>query len=487
MTDAETAQRRKWLALALLASTQFVIILDAAIVNVAIPSIGRDLKFSEENLTWIPNAYALTFGGFLLLGGRMADLLGRRRLFMVGLGLFSLASLLGGLATSEEQLIAARALQGLGAALLAPSALSMVTNMFEEGSERNKALGIWGAVSGSGGAAGVLLGGILTEYAGWEWVLWVNVPIGIIAAVLAPRLLVESRRETDMRHFDALGAITVTVGLSLLVFALVDTINAGWGSTQTLTLLAVASALLVTFVYIELRSRDPLMPFGIFRLRTLTGANLVGLLVGAALFAMFFFLSRYMQEVLGYSALDAGLSYLPLALAIIFSAGAASVLVTRLGFRPVLLAGLGLITIGLLWLAQVPEDGVYLSNLLAPMVISAVGLGFAFVPVTIAAVSGVSADESGLASGLINTSQQIGGALGLAVLGTIAASKTTDLVAAAQGAPAAIPGALTEGFQLAFLTGAGFAILGIVATLVFVRSEDSKKIVGANPADLPMA
>ncbi len=487
MTDAETAQRRKWLALALLASTQFVIILDAAIVNVAIPSIGRDLKFSEENLTWIPNAYALTFGGFLLLGGRMADLLGRRRLFMVGLGLFSLASLLGGLSTSEEQLIAARALQGLGAALLAPSALSMVTNMFEEGSERNKALGIWGAVSGSGGAAGVLLGGILTEYAGWEWVLWVNVPIGIIAAVLAPRLLVESRRETDMRHFDALGAITVTVGLSLLVFALVDTINAGWGSTQTLTLLAVASALLVTFVYIELRSRDPLMPFGIFRLRTLTGANLVGLLVGAALFAMFFFLSRYMQEVLGYSALDAGLSYLPLALAIIFSAGAASVLVTRLGFRPVLLAGLGLITIGLLWLAQVPEDGVYLSNLLAPMVISAVGLGFAFVPVTIAAVSGVSEDESGLASGLINTSQQIGGALGLAVLGTIAASKTTDLVAAAQGAPAAIPGALTEGFQLAFLTGAGFAILGIVATLVFVRSEDSKKIVGANPADLPMA
>ncbi len=484
MTDAEAAQRRKWLALALLASTQFVIILDAAIVNVAIPSIGRDLNFSEENLTWIPNAYALTFGGFLLLGGRMADLLGRRRLFMCGLVLFSVASLAGGLAGSEEQLIIARALQGLGAALLAPSALSMVTNMFEEGSERNKALGVWGAVSGSGGAAGVLLGGILTEYAGWEWVLWVNVPIGVIAAILAPRLLVESRRESDLRHFDALGAITVTAGLSLLVFALVDTINEGWGSTQTLTLLAVAIALLVTFVFTELRSKDPLMPFGIFRLRTLSGANIVGLLVGAALFAMFFFLSRYMQEVLGYSALDAGLSYLPLALAIIFSAGGASVLVTKLGFKPVLLAGLVLVTIGLLWFAQVPQDGVYLSDLLAPMVICAVGLGFAFVPVTIAAVSGVSEDESGLASGLINTSQQIGGALGLAVLGTIAASKTTDLLTAAQGAPAALPGALTEGFQLAFLTGAGFSVLGIIATLVLVRAEDSKKIVGASPADL---
>jgi len=487
MTDAEAAQRRKWLALALLASTQFVIILDAAIVNVAIPSIGDDLSFSEEDLTWIPNAYALTFGGFLLLGGRMADLLGRRRLFMIGLLVFSVASLLGGLSTSETQLIIARAAQGLGAALLAPSALSMVTNMFEEGAERNKALGVWGAVSGSGGAAGVLLGGILTEYAGWEWVLWVNVPIGVIVAILAPRLLVESRRESDLRHVDALGAITVTAGLSLLVFALVDTINDGWGSTQTLTLLAVALALIVAFVFIELRSKDPLMPFGIFRLRTLSGANIVGLLVGAALFAMFFFLSRYMQEVLGYSALKAGLSYLPLALAIIASAGAASVLVTKLGFKKVLLAGLGLITVGLLWFAQVPANGSYLSDLLGPMVISAVGLGFAFVPITIAAVSNVSEDESGLASGLINTSQQIGGALGLAVLGTIASSRTTDLLTTAQGAPAGIPAALTEGFQLAFLTGAGFAVIGIVATLLLVRSEDSQAVVGASPAELPMA
>jgi EmrB/QacA subfamily drug resistance transporter len=487
MTEAEAAQRRKWLALALLATTQFVIILDAAIVNVAIPSIGRDLKFSQENLTWIPNAYALTFGGFLLLGGRMADLLGRRRLFMGGLVLFSTASLLGGLSQTEEQLIAARALQGLGAALLAPSALSMVTNMFAEGAERNKALGIWGAVSGSGGAAGVLLGGILTEYAGWQWVLWVNVPIGVVAAILAPRLLDESRRETDLRHFDAFGAITVTAGLSLLVFGLVDTINAGWGSTQTISLLAIAAVLLAAFVVNELRSKDPLMPFSIFRLRTLSGANVVGLLVGAALFAMFFFLSRYMQEVLGYSALKAGLSYLPLALAIIFSAGGASVLVTKLGFKPILLAGLTLITIGLLWLAQVPEDGRYLSNLVAPMVVCAVGLGFAFVPVTIAAVTGVSKDASGLASGLINTSQQVGGALGLAVLGTIASTKTENLITTAQGAPAAIPGALTEGFQLAFLTGAGFAVIGIIATLVLVRSKDSQAVIGASPAELPMA
>jgi EmrB/QacA subfamily drug resistance transporter len=487
MTDAQTAERRKWLALALLATTQFVIVLDAAIVNVAIPSIGRDLHFSEANLTWIPNAYALTFGGFLLLGGRMADLLGRRRLFMAGLVLFSIASLLGGLSASEGQLIAARALQGLGAALLAPAALSMVTTTFAEGAERNKALGVWGAVSGSGGAAGVLLGGVLTQYLGWEWVLWVNVPIGIVAAVLAPRLLQESRHEALTRTFDAFGAITVTAGLSLLVYALVDTINAGWGSTQTLGLLAISAVLIGVFVVTELRSKAPLMPFRIFRLRTLTGANAVGLLIGAALFAMFFFLSRYMQQVLGYDALKAGLSYLPLAGAIILSAGAASVLVTKLGFKPVLIAGMALVTVALLWFAQVPVNGSYLSDLLAPMVIAAVGLGFAFVPVTIAAVSNVSADDSGLASGLINTSQQVGGALGLAILGTIASSRTTDLVTAAHGAPSALPNALTEGFQRAFLAGAAFAVLGIIATLVLVRDQDSRKIVGAKPAELPIA
>ncbi len=488
MTDhIKLTERQKWIALALLATTQFVIVLDAAIVNVAIPSIGKDLDFSPENLQWIPNAYALTFGGFLLLGGRMADLLGRRRLFMGGLILFVIASLAGGLSQSETQLIGFRALQGLGAAMLAPSALSMVTNMFTEGAERNKALGVWGAVSGSGGAAGVLLGGVLTQYAGWQWVLWVNVPIGLIAAFLAPRLLVESRAESATRHFDALGAVTVTAGLSILVYALVDAVNAGWGSTQTIALLAVSLALILVFVAIERQSVAPLVPFRIFRLRTLTGANVIGLLIGAALFSMFFFLSLYMQKVLGYDALKTGLSYLPLALIIIVSAGAASVLVTKVGFKPILTAGMVLITIGLLWFTQLPVDGVYLNDIVAPMVISAAGLGFAFVPVTIAAVSGISPDDSGLASGLINTSQQIGGALGLAVLATIANSTTQDLMTAAKGAPAALPNALTEGFHDAFLAGAGFAILGIFATLVLIRTSDSRALVGANPADLPMA
>jgi len=485
--EPQLTERQKWIALALLATTQFVIVLDAAIVNVAIPSIGRDLKFATENLAWIPNAYALTFGGFLLLGGRMADLLGRRRLFLYGLGVFGLASLMGGLSGSEEQLIVWRAAQGLGAAMLAPSALSMVTNMFSEGAERNKALGVWGAVSGSGGAAGVLLGGVLTKYAGWEWVLWVNVPIVVVAAFLAPRLLVESKVESEVRHFDALGAVTVTAGLSLLVFALVDTVRAGWGSTQTLALLAISLVLIAAFIVIERRSVAPLMPFRIFRLRTLTGANVIGLLLGAALFSMFFFLSRYMQEVLGYDALKAGLSYLPLALVIIASAGGASVLVTKLGFKPVLIAGLVLVTIGLLWFTQLPADGVYLSDILAPMIIAAAGLGFAFVPVTIAAVSGISQDDSGLASGLINTSQQIGGALGLAVLATIANSTTLDLIDDAQGAPAAIPGALTEGFNDAFLAGAGFAVLGILCAMFLIRSSDSKALVGADPSELPMA
>jgi EmrB/QacA subfamily drug resistance transporter len=493
MTDAEHAERRKWIALALLASTQFVIILDAAIVNVAIPSIGQDLDFSIENLAWIPNAYALTFGGFLLLGGRMADLLGRRRLFMGGLAVFVVASLLGGLSQSEGQLIAARAMQGLGAALLAPSALSMVTTIFAEGSERNKALGVWGAVSGSGGAAGVLLGGILTEYAGWEWVLWVNVPIGIVIALLAPRLLEESRAEHETRHFDALGAVVVTAGLSLLVFALVDTVRQGWGSAQTLGLLALSIALILVFIVIERRSVAPLVPFRIFRLRTLTGANVISVLIGAALFSMFFFLSRYMQEVLQYSPLKTGLSYLPLAIVIILSAGGASVLVTKLGFKPVLIAGMVMITIGLLWFAQLPVDGDYVSQILPPMIIAAAGLGFAFVPVTIAAVSGISHDDSGLASGLINTSQQIGGALGLAVLATIASSTTTNLTESAgatggpQAAQAALPSALTDGFQDAFLAGAGFAILGIIAALVLIRGSDSKALVGADPSELPMA
>ena len=339
MTAVDTP-RAKYLALALLATTQFVVVLDAAIVNVALPSIGSALDFSQDNLAWVVNAYTLTFGGFLLLGGRLADLLGRRKLFMIGLVVFSIASLLGGLAQSDVWLIAARALQGLGAALVSPAALSIVTNTFAEGAERNRALGVWGAVAGSGGAAGVLLGGVLTEYLGWEWVLFVNVPIGVAAALLAPRLLAESHDEAAERSFDIGGAVTVTAGLSLLVYTLVDANNAGWGSTKTIVLGALSLALLAAFVFIERRHRQPLVPFSIFRMQTIRGANIVALLIGMSLFSMFFFISLYMQQVLGYSALKAGVAYLPLALVIIFSAGGASALVTRIGFKVTLIIGM---------------------------------------------------------------------------------------------------------------------------------------------------
>jgi EmrB/QacA subfamily drug resistance transporter len=483
MTDAQTAERRKWLALVLLASAQFVVVLDASITNVALPSIGRDLGFNQEDLSWVVNSYVLTFGGFLLLGGRMADLLGRRRMFIAGLVLFAVASLLGGLAgvtDSKAQLIAARALQGLGAAILSPAALSIVTNTFTEGAERNKALGVWGAVAGSGGAAGVLLGGVLTDALSWEWVLYVNVPIGVAAALLAPALLAEGREERAGRTFDALGAVTVTAGLSLLVYALVDAVDAGWGSGQTLGLLAVAFALLAVFVVVELRARHPLVPFRVFRSRTLTGSNVAGLLLGASLFSMFFFISLYMQQVLGYDALKAGFAYLPLALTIIVSAGIASQLVTKLGFKPVLIVGLAFIAAGLLWFAQVSAGGGYVSDVLFPSLLAAVGLGFSFVPVTIGAVAGTKPDESGLASGLINTSQQIGGARGLAILATIANSRTNDLLPAGGGRPSAE--ALTEGFQAAFLTGAGFAVLGIIAAVTLIRTADSEAMKGAEPA-----
>src|SRR6188472_2350671 len=337
-------KEKRWLALILLCSAQFVVVLDASIVNVALPTIGKALDFSQENLPWVVNAYVLTFGGFLLLGGRTADLLGRRRVFMAGLLLVAVASLAAGFAATEGQLIAARAAQGLGAAIISPSALSIVTTTFRDGAERNKALGAWGAVAGAGGAAGVLLGGILTDGLGWEWVLWVNVPVALVVAALSPRLIAESRSESATRHFDAAGAVTVTAGLSILVYAIVDATDAGWGSLQTLGLIGVSAALLASFVAIELRSKAPLMPFRIFRLRTLTGANIVGLLVGASLFSMFFFITLYMQQVLGYSAIHAGLSYLPLALTIIVAAGIGSQLVTKIGFKPVLAAGMVFIT-----------------------------------------------------------------------------------------------------------------------------------------------
>jgi EmrB/QacA subfamily drug resistance transporter len=481
MTQAQDYERRRWIALALLCVAQFVVVLDAAIVNVALPTIGSALDFSQDNLSWVVNAYVLTFGGFLLLGGRMADLLGRRRVFMGGLILFALASLAGGLATNDAQLIAARAVQGLGAAILSPAALSIVTTTFRDGAERNKALGAWGAVAGSGGAAGVLLGGILTEYAGWEWVLWVNVPIGIAAAAIAPRLIAESRQESETRAFDIAGAVSVTAGLAALVYALVEAPDAGWGSGQTIGLLAASVALLAAFVAVERRSASPLVPFSIFRIRTLTGANVVGVLTGASLFSMFFFISLYMQNVLGYSAIKAGLSYLPLAVTIILAAGVASQLVTKVGFKPILATGMLLISGGLLWFGQISPGGGFLTDVLGPSLLAAVGLGFAFVPQTIAAVSGVADREAGLASGLINTSQQVGGALGLAVLSTVAFTQIDDAAAASGGQPSL--GALTDGYADAFMVGSGIALLGVLATLFLIRTRDSRAHVELGAAE----
>ena len=463
--------RSKNLALALLAMTQFVIVIDASIVNVALPSIGAHLHFSRDDLTWVVNAYTLTFGGFLLLGGRMADLLGRRRMFMLGLVVFSLASLAGGLAQSETWLIAARAVQGLGAAIVSPAALSIITTTFADGAERNRALGIWGAVAGAGGAAGVLLGGILTSGLNWRWVLFVNVPIGIAAAALAPRILGESRREEAGNSFDIPGAVAVTGGLALLVYAVVDAVNVGWGATRTIVCLAAAGVLLIAFVAIELRQRDPLMPFSIFRNRTLRGANIVGLLIGMSLFSMFFFISLYLQDVLGYSPIKTGIAYLPLAVGIIIAAGVAGQLVTRVGFKPPLIAGMALVAGGLLWFSQVPATGgSFLADVLGPSLLAAFGLGFAFVPVTIAAVTGTEPHEAGLASGLINTSQQIGGALGLAILATIANSRTQSLFHAGVHSSAV---AMTKGFDRAFLVGAGLAVAGAILAAVLISSRDS--------------
>ena len=468
-----SSQRGKNLALLLLAMAQFVVVIDASIVNVALPSIGAHLHFYRDDLSWVVNAYTLTFGGFLLLGGRLADLLGRRRMFMIGLVVFSLASLGGGLAQSEAWLLTARAIQGLGAAIVSPAALSIITTTFAEGAERNRALGVWGAVAGAGGAAGVLLGGILTSGLSWRWVLFVNVPIGIAAAALAPRLLLESHTEDGTEGFDIPGAVTVTAGLALLVYAVVDAVNVGWGSTGTVLRLGASGMLLAAFVAIERRQRHPLVPFSIFRLRTLRGSDIVGLLIGMSLFSMFFFISLYLQDVLHFSPIKTGISYLPLAVGIIVSAGVGSQLVTRIGFKPVLIGGLLLIAGALMWFSRVPaHGGSFAADVLGPSLLAAFGLGFSFVSVTIGAVTGTKPHEAGLASGLINTSQQVGGALGLAILATVANSRTQSLLSAGVHNSSV---ALTNGFDRAFLVGAGFAIVGAILTTVLISSRDSRE------------
>jgi EmrB/QacA subfamily drug resistance transporter len=451
-------------------------VLDVSIVNVALPSIGEALNFSRENLQWVISAYAITFGGFLLLAGRAADLLGRRRVFMVGVALFTLASLVCGLANSEAVLIGARTVQGLGAAIVSPAALSIITTLFVEGAERNKALGIWGAVGGSGAAVGVLAGGILTKYLGWEWIFFVNVPVGIAVLALTVALVTESRVETARRRYDALGAFTVTSGLALLVFTISKAPDVGWGS-RTIGLLILSVALLAAFLVIEMRVEQPLMPLRIFRVRTVTGANIVGLILGGVVFANFFLLTLYVQQVLGFSALKAGLTFLATAGTAVISAGVAQALVTKVGVKPILATGLVLMTGGMLWYTQISVDGSYATDLLPGYIAIGIGLAFSFVPVTIAALAGVAEHEAGLGSGLINTSQQIGGAIGVAVASTIATSHFTTLVSSGT----AQPSALTQGFQWAFWFLAALSALGIAATLVFVREHELAAVPLAEP------
>jgi len=444
-----------------------MVVLDIAIVNVALPSIQVDLGFSQEDLQWVISAYALVFGGFLLLGGRAADMLGRRRLFLGGIVVFTVASLFAGLAWSEPSLISARALQGLGAAIITPAALSILSTTFAEGRERNIALGAWGAVGGFGAVAGVLLGGVLTDALSWEWIFFVNVPVGVAGFALAPLLLQESK-DAHVRTFDVPGAVLVTSGLSSLVYAITQAGQKGWLSAETLGVFAGSLVLLAAFVAWELRHPEPLMRFGILRTRTVSGANVAGFIMGTALFSMFLMLTLYMQQVLGYSAMKTGVAYLAVAGTAIVWSGVAGQLVTRVGVKPVLVIGMTALTAGLLWFTQVSVGGSYVEDLLPGFLVIGVGIGFSFVPISIAALAGVTASEAGLASGLINTSQQIGGALGIAALSTIATSSSEDSV----GSGSALPVALVDGFQSAFVVGAIVAALGIVASLTLIRRDE---------------
>ncbi|HEY1366489.1 MAG TPA: DHA2 family efflux MFS transporter permease subunit [Gaiellaceae bacterium] len=469
----ERGDSRRWIVLAVLVIAQFMVVLDVAIVNVALPTIKTDLHFSQESLQWVITAYSILFGGVLLLGGRMSDLLGRRRVFMAGLALFTVASLLDGLAWSEGSLIAFRAVQGLGAALLAPAALSILMTTFREGRDRNVALGVWGAASGSGGAAGVLLGGALTSALSWSWIFFINVPVGIAVLAVSPWLLRESRANLNHRHFDTAGAASITGGLMLLVYALTRASQHGWVTAQTIGLLAAAAALIVAFVVIEARSPAPLLPLRIFRLRTLSASNATALLLGGAIFAQFFLLTLYMQQVLGYSAIETGVAYIGLTLAIISFSAVAQALATRIGVRPVLSAGMVLTAVALVLFARLPVDGHYWSDLFPAFLIGGVGLALAFVPVSIGGLAGVRESDAGVASGLLNTSQQIGGAIGVAVATTIATTYTSHWVGSHPGSNSLSPGALTHGFEIAFYALAALAVLGAIISAVFVESAPS--------------
>jgi EmrB/QacA subfamily drug resistance transporter len=476
MNDAASTSDRRWFALGLLCVTQFVVILDIAIVNVALPSIQRDLEFAQEDLQWVISAYSLVFGGFLLLGGRLADILGRRGVFMVGLAIFAVGSLLCGLAWSDDALIGMRALQGLGAATITPSALSILTTTFTEGKERNIALGAWGAVSGFGAAAGVLMGGILTDLLSWEWIFFVNVPVAVAALALSPVLLMESRDAHGQSH-DVAGAVLVTSGLVLLVLGITQGRQWEWLSAKTLGVFAASAVLLVAFALWELRQHEPLVPFSIFRLQTLTAANIAGFIMGTAMFAMFLMLTLYMQQVLGMSALKTGFGYLAVAGTAIIWANVAAQVVNRIGVKPALIFGMSMLTIGLLYFTQVSVDGSYWADLFPGFLVLGVAIPFAFVPITIAALAGTKPQEAGLASGLINTSQQIGGAVGIAVLSTIAISTTDDAVASGT----AVPNALTDGFVNAFWAGAAIAFVGVLVSIFVVRGRDLEAVPLGEP------
>ncbi len=463
----------RWKALGVVGAAFLMTVLDISIVNVALPTIGADLDFSQENLQWVVTAYAITFGGFLLLGGRAADLLGRRIVFLVGVGVFVLASLACGLAQTEGFLIVMRGVQGVGGAIIAPAALSIVSTAFPEGAERNKALGVWGALGGSGAALGVILGGFLTKYVGWEWIFWVNVPIGAVVAMLTPLWVRESRVEVDKRRYDPMGAFTITGSIVLLVYAISKAPDVGWGSAQTIGLLIASAALLGAFVLIESRVTAPLMPLQIWRLRTVTTANVVGVVVGAVMFSTFFLLTLYMQEVLRYSALQTGIAMLATALMAVISAGIAETLVTRTGPKYVMVTGLLAMGCGLVYFSQIPVDGTYVKHLLVPLLLIGLGTGFSFVPISILALAGVAERDTGLASGLMNTTQQVGGAVGLAVAATIFstqfANELPDLLR--QGIPQelATAQAMVSGFSLAYWALAVIAFVGVGLTFALLH------------------
>jgi EmrB/QacA subfamily drug resistance transporter len=474
-------QINRWRAFALLAVSFFMTVVDLTIVNVALPTIGSKLHFTESNLQWVVTAYGITFGGFLLLGGRAADLLGRRRVLMTGLATFTAASLGAALATSDSFLIAMRGLQGLGAAIVLPAALSTVMNLFEEGAERNKALGIWGGVGASGAIFGPIAGGLLTRYVGWEYIFYLNVPIGLALLALIPRAVPESRLETARRRYDPFGATTVTGGLLVLVYAISNAPQFGWGSARSVSLFAAAAALLIAFLVIETRVQSPLMPLRIFALKTLAGANAVSFLLGASFFGYIFVGTLYMQQVLGYSALQTGLTWLTTSVTSVAFAGLSQALVTRGSVKLVMAFGMALIGAGVLWTTGVSVHGNYWADLAGPLLITGVGTAFAFIPVSIAALTGVTESEAGLASGLLNTSQQLGGAIGVAIASTVAASRTASLLHHSHGAPAA----LTGGFQWAFLVLGLIGLLAVPVTVLMVRQREIAQAAAASAASAP--